>query len=101
MTANQNLPINRVAIVLDENGLFEGVVADSEVAFFVVQPSCPRDRVYQFSSGQWGPQYVQQAFNGNPVGHADDGTLDGNGSGKFAPSRPALRLVPQDGDNAD
>lgn len=38
---------NRVAIILDDNGEFSGVVADSEIEFFVVQPSCERDRVYR------------------------------------------------------
>ena len=87
-------PLNRVAIILDERGEFSGVVADSEIEFYVVQPSCKRDRVYLYGSGQYGPQHVQAAFNGNPVGHADDGTLDGDGVGKLAPSRPKLTLVP-------
>lgn len=88
------LPLNRVAIILNANGEFDGVVADSAIEFFVVQPSCKRDRVYQYGSGQYGPQYVQQAFAGNPVGHGGDGTLDPDGGvGKFAPSRPTLKLV--------
>lgn len=87
-------PLNRVAIILNEHGEFDGVVADSEIEFFVVQPSCQRDRVYKYGAGQWGPHFVQEAFNGNPVGHAGDGMLDGDGVGKLAPSRPRLRLVP-------
>lgn len=65
-------PLNRVAIILDERGEFSGVVADSEVEFYVVQPSCKRDRVYRYGSGAFGPQHVQAAFDGHPVGHADD-----------------------------
>lgn len=87
--------MNRVAIILDERGEFAGMVADSEVEFFVVQPSCDRDRVYQFSAAQFGPQYVQAAFDGHPVGHRDDGMLYGDGDyGKLPPSRPILSLVP-------
>lgn len=88
------IPLNRVAIILNEHGFFDGVVADSEIEFYVVQPSCKPDRVYRYGSGQFGPQYVQEAFAGNPVGHAGDGTLDKEGGvGKFAPSRPTLKLV--------
>jgi hypothetical protein len=85
---------NRVAIILDENGEFSGVVADSEIEFFVVQPSCDRDRVYRYSSGQFGPQYVQAAFDERPVGHIDDDMLEGGaGYGKEPPSKPKLTLV--------
>lgn len=86
--------MNRVAIILDENGEFSGMVADSEVEFFVVQPSCQRDRVYQYGSAQFGPQYVQAAFDGHPIGHAGDDMLTGGaGYGKLPPSRPKLKLV--------
>ena len=86
--------MNRVAIILDANGEFSGVVADSEIEFFVVQPSCERDRVYRYSSGQFGPQYVREAFAGNPVGHAGDDMLGGGtGYGKEPPSKPKLTLV--------
>lgn len=88
------IPLNRVAIILNEHGEFDGVVADSEIEFYVVQPSCKPDRVYRYSSGNFGPQFVQGAFNGNPIGHAGDGTLDSKGGvGKMAPSRPGLRVV--------
>lgn len=88
--------MNRVAIILDEHGQFSGVVADSEIEFFVVQPSCERDRVYRYSSGQFGPQHVQAAFDGRPVGHIDDDTLSGGtGYGKEPPSRPELKIVPE------
>lgn len=87
--------MNRVAIILDENGEFSGVVADAEIEFFVVQPSCERDRVYRYSSAQFGPQYVQMAFDGAPVGHIDDNMLTGGTAyGKDAPSKPKLTLVP-------
>ncbi len=87
--------MNRVAIILDENGEFAGMVADSEVEFFVVQPSCERDRVYQYGSAQFGPQYVQAAFDGHPIGHAGDDMLGGGTAyGKLPPSRPSLTLVP-------
>jgi hypothetical protein len=89
--------LNRVAIILNEHGEFDGVVADSPIEFFVVQPSCKHDRVYHYDSGDYGPQHVQAAFSGNPVGHAGDGTFD-NGlnptiSGKLAPSKPHIKLV--------
>lgn len=87
--------MNRVAIILDERGEFSGMVADSAIEFYVVQPSCERDRVYRYSSGQFGPQYVQMAFDGAPVGHIDDDMLAGGTAyGKEAPSKPALTLVP-------
>lgn len=86
--------MNRVAIILDENGEFSGVVADSEIEFFVVQPSCERDRVYRYSSGQFGPQYVQMAFDGAPVGHMGDDMLGGGTAyGKEPPSKPTLTVV--------
>lgn len=89
--------MNRVAIILDERGEFSGVVADSEVEFYVVQPSCERDRVYRYSSGQFGPQYVQRAFDGAPVGHINDGLLHGDGNyGKLPPSKPKLTVVPSE-----
>jgi hypothetical protein len=86
--------MNRVAIILDEQGALSGVVADAEVEFFVVQPSCERDRVYRYSSGQFGPQYVQKAFAGHAVGHINDDMLEGGTAyGKEPPSRPALNIV--------
>ena len=94
----QKLPLNRVAILLDENGDFDGVVADSEIEFYVVQPSCKRDRVYLYGSGLYGPQFVQEAFAGNPVGYAGDDTLDSTGTAKLSPSRPKLKLVKLDGE---
>lgn len=94
MEMKMHLPLNRVAIILNEHGEFDGVVADSEIEFYTVQPSSKHDRVYRYGSGQFGPQYVQMAFNGNPVGHRGDGTLDPEGGvGKYAPSRPALAVV--------
>ena len=88
-------PKNRVAFILDERGELSGVVADIEIEVFIVQPSCERDRVYQYSSGQFGPQYVQMAFDGHPIGHIDDGTLHGDGDyGKLPPSKPKLTVVP-------
>lgn len=87
--------MNRVAIILDADGCFDGVVADEEIEFFVVQPSCERDRVYKFSSGQFGPQYVRMAFDNHPVGHEGDDMLGGGTNyGKKPPSRPSLSLVP-------
>lgn len=93
--------MNRVAIILDERGEFSGVVADSEIEFFVVQPSCERDRVYRYSSAQFGPQYVQMAFDGAPIGHAGDDMLaGGTGYGKEPPSRPKLAIVPTPDDGS-
>lgn len=88
-------PLNRVAIILDANGEFDGVVADAAIEFFVVQPSCKRDRVYKYESGSYGPQFVRAAFDGNPVGHAGDGTLDigVEPTGKLPPSKSILKLV--------
>ena len=87
--------MNRVAIILNEHGEFDGVVADSEIEFFVVQPSCDRDRVYQYSNGKFGPQFVKEAFDGRPVGHIGDDMLEGGTDyGKHKPSRPALTIVP-------
>lgn len=95
MTGRTN--INRVAIILDGNGEFAGMVADAEVEFFVVQPSCERDRVYKYSSAQFGPQYVQAAFAGHPIGHVDDDMLEGGTAyGKLPASKPSLTLVPTD-----
>lgn len=92
-------PANRVAIILDERGEFIGFVADKMVEFFVVQPSCERDRVYKYSSGQFGPQYVQAAFDGHPTGHIDDDMLDGGTNyGKLPTSKPSLSVVPRDED---
>lgn len=86
--------MNRVAIILDKNGHFDGVVGDSEVEFFVIDQHTPSDRVYKYSSGLWGPQHVREAFDGNPVGHRYDGTLgDGDGTGKLPPSKPSLTVV--------
>ena len=91
--------MNRVAIILNEHGEFDGVVADSEIEFFVVQPSCERDRVYRYSSGQYGPQYVQAAFDMQPVGHMGDDMLGGGTAyGKEPPSRPRLTVVPPEED---
>lgn len=90
------LPLNRVAIILNERGEFDGVVADSEIEFYVVQPSCKRDRVYLYGSGEFGPQHVQAAFDGNHVGHSGDGLLFGEGVGKLAPSRAHLGVVRDD-----
>lgn len=91
------MPMNRVAIFLDDADCFEGAAADSEVEFYTVQPSKKHDRVYLYGSGQFGPQYVQMAFDGNPVGHGGDGTLDPEGGvGKFAPSKPRLSVVSQE-----
>jgi hypothetical protein len=88
-------PLNRVAIILDEHGEFSGMVADSPIEFFVVQPSCRRDRVYKYESGEIGPQHVQAAFAGNPVGHLGDGMLDVGiePTLKLRPSKPNLSLV--------
>lgn len=93
--------MNRVAIILDANGDFDGVVADEEIEFYVVQPSCARDRVYKYDAVDYGPQHVQKAFDGQPVGHLNDGMMHGDGNyGKLAPSRPALSLVsPEDQKN--
>lgn len=86
--------MNRVAFILDERGELSGVVSDSEVEVFIVQPSCERDRVYRYSSAEFGPQHVQQAFDGHTVGHINDGMLYGDGNyGKLPPSRPKLSLV--------
>jgi hypothetical protein len=89
--------MNRIAIILNENGEFDGVVADTEVEVFVVQPSCERDRVYLYGSAQFGPQYVHAAFAGHSVGHAGDDMLAGGTNyGKLPPSRPKLSLVEPD-----
>lgn len=95
---------NRVCIVLNEENFFEGYVSDEPVEFFVVAPHCPKDRVYQFGSGEHGPEHVRKLIGGYPVGHIADGTLsaetpDGeiigepDGRGKLPPSRPALTVV--------
>lgn len=87
--------MNRVAIILDANGEFSGVVADQEVEVFIVQPSCERDRVYRYNSAQFGPQYVHQAFADHAVGHmGDDMLVGGTAYGKEPPSRPKLSVVP-------
>lgn len=50
--------------------------------------------VYRYSSAQFGPQYVQAAFDERPVGHIDDDMLGGGtGYGKEPPSKPKLTLV--------
>ena len=86
--------MNRVAIVLDQNGEFAGVASDEPIEFMIVAPHCPRDRVYLYESIDIGPEHVRALIGGFAVGHWADGTLgDGDGRGKLPPSKPILRVV--------
>jgi hypothetical protein len=63
--------MNRITFTLDENGHLVRICADQEVEVYIVQPSTPRDRVYQWSSLAVGKAAVEEEIGGWPVGDKD------------------------------
>ena len=63
--------MDRIALVLDENGHFVRICADREVEVYIVSPSTPLDRVYRWSSLKVGRDNVDDEIAGWPVGDRD------------------------------
>lgn len=65
----------RIAITLTEHGEIGSIVSDAPAEVYIVQPNCPRDRVYLYSQ-EIGPEHIRSAIGGYSIGHVADGTLD-------------------------
>ena len=87
--------MNRICIILDKDGQFSDIVADSEIEIFIVAPHCPSDRVYKYGAADFGPEHVRKHIGGYAVGHLHDGGLGIGWESKLPPSKPALRVVEQ------
>jgi len=87
--------MNRVAIVLDENGELDRVVSDEPIRCFVVDEKAPDDRVYELSTAlSVGVHEVRQCLGSEPIGHAMDDTFLGEGCGpRKSPPKPSLKPV--------
>ena len=90
--------MNRVCLVIDEDGHVLDVASDKPIRFFVVNDYAPDDRVYELTPGKalnFGVVQVQSILRDDPVGHANDQHILGSGHGpRKPPSRPTLTLVP-------
>jgi hypothetical protein len=65
----------RIAITLTEHGEIKSIASDAPAEVYIVQPNCPRDRVYLYSQDV-GPEHIRAAIGSYAIGHAADGTLD-------------------------
>lgn len=85
--------MNRVCFVLDANGELDSIAADAPIEVYIVQPSCPGDRVYLYQSADFGPEHVRKLIGGYSVGHAGDGTLGAFETPRLPPSKPILKVI--------
>lgn len=95
MTDQENKP--RVVILLDTAGYFTGVVSDEPVRAYTVDEGAPSDRVYQLTDDigiKTGVEHVTAALGQDPVGHMNDNTVLGSGTGeRHSAARPAISVV--------
>lgn len=83
----------RICVTLTEHGEIAAICADAPVDVFIVDPTVPHDRVYQYGA-EIGPQHVRDAIGGYAIGHSADGTLgEGDGTSRRPPIRPRLAAV--------
>lgn len=59
--------MKRITFTVIENSALVRLCADEEVEIYIVDPSCPRDRVYRCSSLRVGPDQVAGEIDGWPV----------------------------------
>ena len=85
--------MNRLCILLDENGEIDRICADEELEIFWVNPNVKHDRVYKYGSADFGPQFVRELIGGFPIGHLHDGTLGIGNERKYPPSKPHLKVL--------
>ncbi|MBB3144905.1 hypothetical protein FHS21_001306 [Phyllobacterium trifolii] len=84
--------MNRVVMNMDAQGCFT-IYSDEPVEFFVVSDHTPADRVYQMQV-EVGVEKVQQQLAGEPIGHAMDSHVLGEGYGpRKPPSKRKLEVV--------
>lgn len=84
--------MNRICIIQDDRGDITGICADEPIEVYFVNPHLPQDRVYLYSSADFGPQHVRAAIGGYSVGHADDDVFGGSAP-RLPPSKPHIRAV--------
>lgn len=74
---------NRIAVLLNENGEFDGVVTDLPAEVYVIdEAAAERDRVYLLSGHRFGPGEVAKVIGSSPIGHAGDAIDQEIGAGR-------------------
>lgn len=80
--------MNRVAIKLNKFGELDGVASDEPIEFFIFDPNCKSEPVYQWSFTEYGPHTVRDIIKDHPIGYGCENILV-----DYKGSRPTLKTV--------
>ncbi len=92
--------MNRIAIMLNAHGEFDGVFSDEPIAVFIIDPNSKDDRVYAYGAAVIGFEGVDDQVRGFvPDPHHAHGHA-GVALRKAPKPKPALRIVDKGDDDA-
>lgn len=80
--------MNRVVIKLSEHGEFDGVASDEPIEFFIYDPNCKSEPIYQYGIQEFGAHTVCKIMKDHPIGYGgEDFLIDNKGS------KPSIKVV--------
>ena len=80
--------MNRVVIKLNEHGEFDGVASDEPIEFFIYDPNCDSEPIYQYSIHEFGAHTVRAILRDHPIAYGGENILVDN-----KPSQAHIRIV--------
>lgn len=84
--------MNRVVIKLNEHGEFDGVASDEPIEFFVYDPNCENEPIYQYNMSECiGVHKVKNILKNLPIGYGGEDVLV-----DYKSSKPSIKIINND-----
>lgn len=80
--------MNRVVIKLNKHGEFDGVASDVPIEFFIFDPNCKDEPIYQYGIKEFGAHTVRNVLKDHPIGYGGEDILVGHKG-----SKPSIEVV--------